>query len=315
MKIAVLGQSLPGMMAAVEAARKGHDVTLYGKAEEARSITPFGPMYLWWTPEMEAYCFNLDWNGGGGFGPDGKRPGRLFAKPKVETISVLFYINGSIDAWPNNKCSCYMHKMGQVEPPCLGKTEFTFVPGGLEMLRDCLGWELSKFFGQKMPTQIKHNVDRVFLHQGKSIVLSNGEARVYDSLINTVARPTFERMVDGREIESTINFTYFHEVVTSPYGVRPTKNEIIYDADRSNLWFRCTQTPSGTYLLEAKDLMPGIERFGLVRVFKSPAKVSLAMNGLPVRPGIHHLGRWAEMNGEIMVSDIPTRLKNLDFTA
>ena len=293
MRIAVLGRSLPGLMAALHYIRQGHEVMLIGK-DDARSNEALGAQYLWRTHPLEDYFAEID------FVPN----------PEAVTKFVRYVVRAPSGGWgvvnrDGWHDSDYCLKVESHQPPCLGRTDFQVVKNGFEDLKNHIVGQIpSNVFCDGL-------VSAVSTVNGLAIFIGNSWI-VVDGILNTLNRGLFEKLA-GTSIGETSKLVYLYRSDKTVYDGLDLKNGIVaYDANRDIPWHRSTWSETNGFIYESMAPIP--ERPDMKFVGVIPGKVHVPdKSALVQRLGVHHLGRWAECNSELMVSDVPRKLQYLRF--
>lgn len=304
-RIAVIGPSLPGLVVANALAEyKGISVTVIGDATKARSFSPMGPVYLWDGEEVRKWLW--------------KHLDTVIVEQDIDVKHVL---------WVDSKCristkpssyerAVYKAKTGSTDDQvCGGKSSFSVIHDGLQLLHRELPRRCEAKGVQFIQNQVK-GISLVNLGIHMHFSGEGYEPQQYDAVVNTVDRVGFEAL-RGRQMGAAVRETWFHATrAAAPVAVsmlsqqawETWKHCLYYNGDPLVKWFRSTFQEDVGWVFEAPEEMPPPRAdHPWSKVVKVPAKM-VATEYPADEPRIIHVGRWAEMQSEMMVSDVIARL-------
>jgi hypothetical protein len=296
LKVICVGASLPVLLVARELASHGHTIMIVGRSEGARSSAPIGPQYLWATPEvMKILAVDFD------------RP-TAEVLDRISTKRVMWQSRDKIigttgDAKVDTSVIGYNSKTGSSGMPCGGQTQFSIIEEGFEWLRKLLMHDLKA----RMLTVRFKATDALAVEMTKQGVELREPEEIHTGrvCVNGAPRDVWERL-RGRPCPTLTIDTHF-SVMHEPPCEGADQDMLIYNGDHSCPWFRCSYDwGREAWVYESRRAL------GDRRVVESqviPAKMAAVPPTMEEKFAVH-VGRWAEMKKELLVSDV---VKNLRF--
>lgn len=300
MDIAVIGASLPGLIMADSLSLYGHNVKLYGRSGQARSEMGFGPQYLWATNGVLKYLTRA-----------------LCEEPKeiesrLRTVDVLWSKQNKIigrtgDESVAGSFISYNKKTNSSGFPCKGMRSFQILANGFTWLREILNQRLDECCVLREEvndvTQVIAEPRRIQIHTAVA-------THVHEAVVNTVGREIWCRL-RGQASDPLETETFFHLSHTPPVEEKFDGLVMIYNGEANVPWFRCSnsETVKGVWVYEcSRVLKPDELSYFQVKCVKAKFAAN-QRSGMAQQPRITHVGRWAEMDKEMMVSDV---IENVD---
>lgn len=290
MKVLVIGANLPALIIARQLTYDPavHEIAVVGSMQDTRAAAGLGPIFLWDSEAVRMYMHDLaltSWK----FIQQIPSHHKEVRWNKVEDIPGYHKKLG---------------KPGVTTPPCRGVRSFNVVSGGMDFLgKNLARWISGASLCRLIDGRVigldydgeKYNVDYKINQEPKR--------ETFDVVLNCVPRAVFERLFRGAMIEWDEQIAYFHTSLIAPDGWENEKNALIYDGQAGVDWHRCSfdvQRRAWIYeTMKESAFIPGSK--GCVQ---QGAKLPRGVTELPRHPKVVHCGRWAELDGELMVSDV-----------
>lgn len=296
-RVIVLGASLPGMLVADYCARQGKSVTLVAgsRYRPSRAEIGLGPQYLWATRDVSEYLRDVH---------------SVSLPQRNVEVHWSHWGDGPSSVYPTQAMvEQYFAKMQTRDYPCRGVKSFMVVTAGLAGLRALLETSLSEKKVSVLHTDCT-DVDS----DKRTVAFDDGHLK-YDTLYNTIDRAAFENMC-GQKITCPLSETYFYTSPTRLHSSKEKSDKTLrpwrfdYICDPQTPVFRASWSRErDRWVYESRhrfDRMP--REFDGIHTIMAKIRGDVS---LPERPHVRHAGRWAELDPELMVSDVISRLSEI----
>lgn len=304
-RVGILGAGFPALVLA-HTLRRTCEVEIFGRPEEAGVLSAMGPRHLWVVPGLDssaypnlAACGEID--AGVAF---------IEADDTIRVVRIDEAAGTHLPHWTGYWAK--VNGVPQGKPPCQGRASYRFYVDGFHALVADLA--------DTIAAVNRAEITSVYGEPGGTFAVAAtvGTFTGYDALVTTLRPDAFAMLATQRcgplyyGPPPFPRSVYFSWSDTPPSAImrrldpkRADSQMLVYSGRASDEWHRCSSTPKGwCYEFAAAPSAAAILALRIGPPICAPTRVSGGLTPFTYHGKIIPVGRYAEWDQELMVSDV-----------